>query len=69
MEGIPKDFHPCVIPSRKDAICYALESAVEGEIILLAGKGQEEYEIVNGEKLPFSEKEIIAEVMKRKFGK
>ncbi|MDD6095589.1 MAG: UDP-N-acetylmuramoyl-L-alanyl-D-glutamate--2,6-diaminopimelate ligase [Clostridia bacterium] len=69
LEGIPKDFHPCVIPSRKDAICYALESAVEGEIILLAGKGQEEYEIVNGKKLPFSEKEIIAEVMKRKFGK
>ena len=46
-------------PDRKKAIEYALSVAKSGDIVLLAGKGHEEYQLINGEKLPFSEKNIV----------
>jgi|APSaa5957512535_1039671.scaffolds.fasta_scaffold16151_3 UDP-N-acetylmuramoyl-L-alanyl-D-glutamate--2,6-diaminopimelate ligase len=48
-----------VIESRKRAIEYALQHALEGDMILVAGKGHECYQEVMGEKLPFNEREII----------
>ena len=47
------------IPDRKKAIEHAVSIAQEGDIFLFAGKGHENYQLVNGEKLPFSEKEIL----------
>lgn len=47
------------IPDRKKAIQYALNIAICGDIILFAGKGHEEYQLVNGKKDFFSEKEEI----------
>lgn len=47
------------IPDRKEAILYALEHSVAGEILVLAGKGHETYQLIGTEKLPFSEREII----------
>lgn len=52
-----------VIPDRKEAILYALSIAQKGDIIILAGKGHEEFMKVNGEKLPFSEKAIVEEAL------
>lgn len=52
-----------VIPDRKEAILYALSIAQKGDIIILAGKGHEEFMKVNGEKLPFSERAIIEEAL------
>lgn len=49
------------IPDRKEAIRYAASIAREGDIFLFAGKGHENYQLVNGEKLPFSEKQILLE--------
>ena len=69
LKGVTDKGKTCVIPDRRNAVCYAAESAIPGEIILLAGKGHEEYEIVGDRKRPFSEREIVAEVLKRKFGK
>lgn len=48
------------IPDRKKAILYALENSSEGDIILLAGKGHETYQLINGVREHFSEAEIIA---------
>ncbi|MBQ8140644.1 MAG: UDP-N-acetylmuramoyl-L-alanyl-D-glutamate--2,6-diaminopimelate ligase [Clostridia bacterium] len=47
------------IPDRKKAIIYALENSDEGDIILLAGKGHETYQLIAGEREHFSEVEII----------
>ena len=33
--------------------------AQKGDIFLLAGKGHEDYQLINGEKIPFSEREIL----------
>lgn len=50
-----------IIPDRAEAIHYAMKIAESGDIIILAGKGHENYMKINGEKLPFNERE---EVMK-----
>ena len=51
---------PCtVIEDRREAIEYAVKNARRGDIILLAGKGHENYEIGRDGKKPFSEKEYV----------
>ena len=52
------------IPDRADAIKYACENAEEGDLILLVGKGHEEYQDIKGVKYPFSEIEVIEEIKK-----
>ncbi len=47
------------IPDRKKAIEYALENSQRGDIILLAGKGHEKYQLICGERRLFSEADII----------
>ncbi|MBQ8503332.1 MAG: UDP-N-acetylmuramoyl-L-alanyl-D-glutamate--2,6-diaminopimelate ligase [Clostridia bacterium] len=53
-----------IIPDRGEAIEYAVKNARKGDIIILAGKGHEEYMKIKGEKVPFSEKTEIAKAMK-----
>ncbi len=49
------------IPDRTEAIRFALSEAKEGDVILLAGKGHEEYEIDEAGKRPYSERNIVLE--------
>lgn len=44
---------------REDALRAAVRMAEDGDIVLCAGKGHETYQLINGEKRPFSEREII----------
>lgn len=53
-----------IIPDRGEAIAYAVKNAQKGDIIILAGKGHEEYMKINGVKEPFSEREEIYKAMK-----
>lgn len=50
-----------VIADRAEAIKRALEKARSGDIIAIAGKGHEDYQIIGKEKLHFSDKEIVAQ--------
>ena len=56
--GMKKENH-IRISNRKEAILHALRQAEKGEIVLLAGKGHEDYTIDKNGKHAFSEKEII----------
>ncbi len=47
------------IADREEAIRFVARIAKEGDIVLLAGKGHEDYQLVGGEKLPFSEKAVL----------
>ena len=49
---------------REEAIAYAISEAKEGDTLLLAGKGHEEYQILADGMHPFSEKEIIKKYLK-----
>lgn len=53
-----------IIPDRGEAIQYAVKNARKGDIIILAGKGHEEFMKINGENIPFSEREEIYKAMK-----
>ena len=50
-----------IVVDRKEAIFKSLSLAKSGDIILLAGKGHENYQIIGGQKYHFDEKEIISE--------
>lgn len=52
------------ITDRKEAIRYAIEKAEEGDVIVLAGKGHEDYQEINGKKFHMDERELVAEVVK-----
>jgi len=49
------------ITDRTEAICFALDQAKPGDVILLAGKGREEYEIDQNGKHEYSERKIVLE--------
>lgn len=61
--GVDVNSSYSVIPNRKNAIEYMLKSSDAGDLILLAGKGHEDYEYRNGEKTHFDEREIVREVI------
>lgn len=61
--GVDKNKSHKVIPDRRSAIEYAIKNAEYEDIILLVGKGHEEYEIKNNMITRFSEKEIVYELM------
>lgn len=52
-----------VIESRYDAIKYALDNAQKDDVIILAGKGHETYQILNSGTIHFDEREVIKEIM------
>lgn len=64
VRGFSDDFlRYCVIPDRRKAIEHALRMAKTGDILLLAGKGHEKYEIDKGRRLSFDEERIASEIV------
>lgn len=51
------------IPDRKEAIKYCIENAEEGDVIILAGKGHEDYQEIKGIKYPMDERNLIADIL------
>ncbi len=52
-----------VIENRREAIRHALTIAKDSDVVLLAGKGHEVYQEINGVKHPFDEKVIVQELL------
>ena len=52
-----------IINDRREAIKYAIESAIEGDVILVLGKGHEDYQEIEGVRYPFDERIVIREVI------
>lgn len=48
---------------RRKALALALQSAREGDVILVAGKGHEDYQIVGDQKLDFSDVKVLTELL------
>ena len=51
------------ITDRKEAIRYAIMNAREGDVIVLAGKGHEDYQEIKGEKHHMDERDLIKEIL------
>jgi len=56
----------CVEEDRGEAIRRALREAAEGDVVLIAGKGHEDYQIVGTERRHFDDREIAREALKER---
>lgn len=54
------------ICDRKEAIAYAIDHGQPGDIIVLAGKGHEDYQEIEGVKYPMDERVLIAEILEER---
>ncbi|MCH5315057.1 MAG: UDP-N-acetylmuramoyl-L-alanyl-D-glutamate--2,6-diaminopimelate ligase [Eubacterium sp.] len=61
MKGVKTPYE--VIENRKEAIAFAINNAQKDDIILLAGKGHETYQILPTGTINFDEREVVAEVL------
>ena len=62
LEGVGNSKTPHqVIENRREAIFWALENAKRDDVLILAGKGHETYQIFGEEKVHFDEREVVAE--------
>ena len=52
------------ICDRKEAIRYAINNGQKGDIIVLAGKGHEDYQEIQGVKYPMDERILISDILK-----
>lgn len=59
LEGIDPSKGPMVEEDRKKAIALALDIALEGDVVVIAGKGHEDYQEIKGVKYHFSDKEEV----------
>ena len=64
IEGVKKGPGKFVeIIDRKEAIKYCMEHALKGDVIVLAGKGHEDYQEIRGVKHHMDERELIADIL------
>jgi len=52
-----------IVPDRREAIARALAFAKKGDLVLIAGKGHEAYQVVGTAVLPFSDVTVAAEIL------
>ena len=64
VEGCPTPY--AVIPDRREAIRWAIENHRDGDLILLCGKGHEDYQIIGHEKIHMDEREIVADILRER---
>jgi len=68
IEGLT-EHHYEIRVDRKDAIQYAIEQAEPDDVILIAGKGHETYQEIQGVRYPFDDREVARSFLRRKEGK
>lgn len=55
-----------MIEDRREAIKRAIDIYEPGDVIIVAGKGHEDYQIIGTEKIHFDDKEVIGEILSQK---
>ncbi len=56
-----------IIENRRAAIKRAIEIAAKGDVIVIAGKGHEDYQVLKGKTIHFDEREVVSEIIKERF--
>jgi UDP-N-acetylmuramoyl-L-alanyl-D-glutamate--2,6-diaminopimelate ligase len=66
--GLSKIARPHIkLADRREAIVFAIEEAREGDVVLIAGKGHETYQILGEQRIHFDDHEVAREAMKKKL--
>lgn len=63
LKGFKKADRAYVVRERETAIRRAIQSASADDVILIAGKGHEEFQLVEGERIPFSDRACVQQVL------
>ncbi len=63
VKGFTRPKNHATIVDRREAIKTALENARGGDIVLVAGKGHEDYQEIQGKKFPFDDRRVIRQLM------
>lgn len=63
LSGIKEHTHVMVAPSRELAIRDVINSAAANDIVLVAGKGHEDYQIIGDKVFPFSDSDVVMQVL------
>ena len=66
IDKTPKKAEVVTLPDRKEAIGRVIELAEAGDVILIFGKGHENYQIVGKEKIPFQDQEVARYWLKKR---
>jgi UDP-N-acetylmuramoyl-L-alanyl-D-glutamate--2,6-diaminopimelate ligase len=66
LKGTKKENYFTIV-NRREAIKKAITIAKKGDVIVLAGKGHEDYQVLKEGKIHFDEREVIAEILKELF--
>ncbi|MBL8160152.1 UDP-N-acetylmuramoyl-L-alanyl-D-glutamate--2,6-diaminopimelate ligase [Candidatus Saccharibacteria bacterium] len=68
MEGISKagaEERTQEIPDRREAIAAALATARRGDMVVITGMGHEQFRIINGEKVPWNDADVVRELLEK----
>jgi UDP-N-acetylmuramoyl-L-alanyl-D-glutamate--2,6-diaminopimelate ligase len=55
-----------IVPDRKRALEYAMDFLRKGDVLLVAGKGGEQYQEIMGIKYPFNDHDVIMDLLEQK---
>ncbi len=55
---------PTIVPDRMQAIRTALREALAGDVVLVAGKGHEDYQQIGDQRLPYSDRDTVRELLR-----
>lgn len=67
LAGLPAGTAHAAITDRRQAIRRALTAATPGAIVLIAGKGHEDYQEISGVKYPFNDADVTSEIIRELF--
>ncbi len=63
VSNLPHDTHYVSILQRREAIQHAIATAKPGDVIVIAGKGHEDYQEIHGQRFPFDDRQVAAEAI------
>jgi len=63
VSNLPHDTKYMCIPERRDAIHHAIAMAKSGDVVVIAGKGHEDYQEINGKRFPFDDRIVASDFL------
>ncbi len=63
LAGMQNPERACVVHNRQAAIEYALSQAAPQDLVVIAGKGHEQEQIIGNERRPFSDRHVVGRIL------
>jgi UDP-N-acetylmuramoyl-L-alanyl-D-glutamate--2,6-diaminopimelate ligase len=63
LAGMKRPGQACVVHNRQAAIEYALSQAAPEDLVVIAGKGHEQEQIIGNERRPFSDRHVVSRIL------